>query len=378
MKRSSENMADLTAKFIDAGITRPEIDDLKNAFKDDPSNRRLFDEYMDIWQASAKASQTGNYNEQAAWQVLKKKLGLSENQLQNRNILNRTRWIWQAAAAAAVIFLLSIGGYLAYQSIIHNGSNPVYTEYYVPFGSRSEVSLPDGSAVWLNAGSKLSFNQHFSRKNRDIMLEGEAYFDVKKGKIPFYVMVTGATVKVLGTAFNVKAYPDEKIIETTVTRGIVQVYDNPGNSTEATRIVLHANQKVSIIKSTVNPSLNTDAVTRLRSDSHPAATITQSQVESYKVDRNIVPEIYTSWKDQRWIIEREELLSLAVKLERRYNVKFVFKDEALKHYVFSGILKDETLEQVMEAIKLTAPIQYQINQKQVILSKNKFYKTNQP
>jgi hypothetical protein len=90
----------------------------------------------------------------------------------------------------------------------------------------------------------------------------------------------------------------------------------------------------------------------------------------------VVPEIYTSWKDQRWIIEREELQSLTVKLERRYNVTFRFRDESLKNYVFSGILKDETLEQVLEAIKLTAPIQYQIDKKQVILSKNPFYNTD--
>jgi ferric-dicitrate binding protein FerR (iron transport regulator) len=113
--------------------------------------------------------------------------------------------------------------------------------------------LPDGSSVWLNAGSKLTFDGYFSRKNRKVFLEGEGYFDVVKTKIPFYVNVAGATVKVLGTAFNVKAYPDERIIETTVARGTVQVFEDQENTADATRIVLYANQKVSIIKSVAEP-----------------------------------------------------------------------------------------------------------------------------
>ncbi len=373
LKRSSENIIDLAIKFIDSTITKPEIDALKDAFGDDPENRRLFDEYMDVWQASARASQSKNYDEKAAWHNLKNKLRISENQFQHRNIIQGYRRIWQAAAAVLIIIMLGAGGYFAYRNLVRNSSGQVYTEYYVPFGSRSEVTLPDGSTVWLNAGSRLTFNQHFSRKNRDVMLEGEAYFDVIKGKIPFYVRVSGAAVKVLGTAFNVKAYPDEKVIETTVTRGTVQVIDNLENATESSRIILHANQKVSIVKSIINPAASTDAEQQQKNGGHSVKTANQANLQSYRVDRNIVPEIYTSWKDQRWIIEREELQSLAVKLERRYNVEFTFKDEALKHYVFSGILKDETLEQVMEAIKLTAPIQYHINQKQVILTKNKFY-----
>jgi len=378
LKRSNENIADLTVKFINSALTEPEICALKTTFQEDPANRRLFDEYMDVWQASSKAGKTREYDEKAAWHDLKNKLRITENQFHSRNIRQVPGWIWRVAAAALIVVMLGIGGYYVYRNIAGNQSDPVFTEYYVPFGSRSEVTLPDGSTVWLNAGSRLVFDQRFSRQNRDVMLEGEGYFDVMKAKIPFYVKVTGATVKVIGTAFNVKAYPDEKVIETTVTRGTVQVFDNQENIADATRIVLHANQKVSIIKNVMNPPGNIYAASPQKPVGPPASIINQSTVRSYKVDHDIVPEIYTSWKDQRWIIEREELQSLAVKLERRYNVKFTFKDETLKHYVFSGILKDETLEQVMEAIKLTAPIQYQINQKQVVLSKNEFYKTNQP
>lgn len=378
MKRSGNSIADLAARFIDPGLGSPESEELNEAFGADPENRRLFDEFMDVWQASARASQNRDYNEKEAWHKLRNRLRINGENARHSILLKGYRHIWHAAAVVLIFFMLGAGAHLIYHNTNGISTPQTYTEYHVPFGSRSEVTLPDGSTVWLNAGSRLSFDRHFSRKNRDILLEGEAYFDVTKDRIPFYVRVSGATVKVLGTSFNIKAYPDEKIIETTVTRGIVQVCDLPENTTDATRIVLHANQKVSIIKSNIVPS--GDAITSI--PEHPGAyaakSTQQSQVQSYKVDRNIATEIYTSWKDERWIIEREELESLAIKLERRYNVEFSFQDEALKHYVFSGVLKDETLEQVMEAIKLTAPIQYQIDQKQVTLSKNTFYKTTQP
>ncbi|MBN2274419.1 MAG: FecR family protein [Bacteroidales bacterium] len=378
MKRSRENIVDLAVKYFDATITEPELCALKTAFEQDPENRRLFDEYMDIWQASSKTVKSNDYDEKEAWHNLKNRLRITESPFRSRNVMPGLSWLWQAAAAAVIFVFLGTGGYLIYHNIVREQPKSVNTEYYVPFGSRSKVILPDGSSVWLNAGSKMTFDQHFSRKNRDVLLEGEGYFDVRKTKIPFYVKVTGATVKVLGTAFNVKAYPDEKVIETTVTRGTVQVFDNQENADDATRIVLHANQKVSIIKNIIGQTNDSHVIAQQNQSGQPAETINQSLVKSYQVDRNIIPEIFTSWKDQRWIIEREELQSLVIKLGRRYNVEFTFKDEALKHYVFSGVLKDETLEQVMEAIKLTAPIQYQIDQKQVTLSKNKFYKTNQP
>ncbi|MBN1416991.1 MAG: FecR family protein [Bacteroidales bacterium] len=374
MKHSGEYIVELAVKDFNSTISEQEINVLKAAFDEDPANRRLFDEYRDIWQASAQTGKGNAYNEKEAWPNLKNKIGISEDYSDNQGSVRISPLFWQIAAAAMVLLMLGIGGLLILKERKSHQAGQVLTEYYVPLGSRSKVTLPDGTTVWLNAGSKLNYKGNFSRKNRDVFLEGEGYFDVTKTKIPFSVKVTGATVKVLGTAFNVKAYPEEKIIETTVTRGTVQVIDNPENTAEATRIVLYANQKVSIIKGVVRPAVNTAVTGQQNPDSYPVKISRQPTEQSYQVNRNIVPEIYTSWKDQRWIIEREELQSLAVKLERRYNVKFSFTDESLKHYVFSGILKDETLEQVLEAIKLTAPIHYTINQKQVVLSENKFYK----
>jgi transmembrane sensor len=377
LKVTNENIIDLTVKYIDFTLNEEEAGTLKNAFAEDPQNRRLFDELMDTWHASAKARKTGDYNEKTAWHHMRNKMIISENSSEKEPSGRESFRFWQIAAAVAVFLLLAAGGMFLFRSVFSDNSGAGITEYFVPFGSRSMITLPDGSSVWLNAGSKLTFDGDFSRNNRNVFLEGEGYFDVVKTKIPFYVNVTGATVKVLGTAFNVKAYPDEKIIEATVTRGTVQVFENQANTREAARIVLYANQKVSIIKNTGKPADQAIVPPSKSSGKEPARSGKPAAENSYRVERNVIPEVYSSWKDQRWIIEREELQSLAVKLERRYNVSFIFRDKSLKHYVFSGVLKDETLEQVLEAIKLTAPIQYRIDKKQVVLSKNTYYISNQ-
>jgi ferric-dicitrate binding protein FerR (iron transport regulator) len=96
-------------------------------------------------------------------------------------------------------------------------------------------------------------------------------------------------------------------------------------------------------------------------------------IADVKVKSNVRTEAYTSWKDSRWIIESEKLSALAIKLERRYNVKFVFADEELKENVFSGKLEGETLDQVLEAIKLTSPILYKVKNNTVYLSRNKMF-----
>jgi transmembrane sensor len=378
LKSSGENIVELIVKYIDSTITESELIELKTAMEENPESRRLFDECIDVWQSSHTGIKTPAYDENAAWLKLKNNPGFIDKRSHNKSTYQRFGWIRQIAAAALVIITFGTIGMVLYQNNFKNQSLRANTEYYVPYGSRSKVILPDGSAVWLNAGSKLIYNSFFNQKNREVFLEGEGYFDVTKHKkLPFFVKVTGATVKVLGTAFNVKAYPEEKVIETTVTRGIVQVFNTQDNIRTASRILLQANQKVSITKYKYTQVVSPD------NSSKPDNQVIQPS--DYKagnagqfltVDRNIEPEIYTSWKDQRWIIEREDMQSLAIKLERRYNVTISFKDESLKRYVFSGILKDETLEQVLEVIKLTAPINYQINQNKVILYKNKYFKTN--
>lgn len=362
---------DLITGFIEGSITDDELKDLINELKNNPGKRKAFNEYIDIWQATLKARKTDDYNAEKAWHKLKCEIRDSVGRPYESSSYKLVGKIQRVAAA---VIIAAIAGTLAFYLVKNtgiSGKNEVLSEYIIPYGSRSQIILPDGTDIWLNSGSRIKYDNGFGRHNRNIFLEGEAYFDVSRDeKLPFIVNTSEITIKVLGTAFNVKAYPDEDVVETTVERGIVQVKSDARSTGKWDGIILRANQK--LLYTRKNETVNTDDYSAV--DNTRQKSVSNLEPQKAIINDNVSTKVYTSWKDNRWIIEREELQSLAVKLERRYNVSIVINDESLKNYVFSGILEDETLEQVLEAIKLTAPILYKIDQKRVVLSRNRYFK----
>ncbi len=364
---------DLIISFIEGNISDEDLSYLKNELKRDPGKRKEFNEYIDIWQSTLKARKTDDYNPENAWYKLKCEIRNTTGRPFESSSYKLAGRIQQIAAAVIIAVIAVTLAFYLIKNTGPSGKDTALTEYIIPYGSRSKIQLPDGTDIWLNSGSRLKYDRHFGLRNRNISLEGEAYFDVTRDKkFPFIVNTSGLTIKVLGTAFNVKAYPEESFIETTVERGTVQVLGDLQNPGMPNGVVLKANQRLLYMLKD-----NTSKSAGLSDEIKPAKrSVSVLKPNTAKLDENISTKIYTSWKDNRWIIEREELQSLAVKLERRYNVSVVIGDESLKHYIFSGILEDETLEQVLEAIKLTAPILYKINQKQVVLTRNKYFKPN--
>ena len=242
-----------------------------------------------------------------------------------------------------------------------------YCEIKAPFGSKSEVTLPDGSNVLLNAGSTLKYRNDFNSGNRDLSLHGEAYFKVARNpELPFYVKAGNINIMAVGTEFNIKAYDDEELIETTLVEGKVKITMEDTNDSKDNFIDLNPNQKAIYIKETKSFSLDKVDATD-PAEPVPTKTIYDNILISPKVDVNQV----AAWTEGKLVIRGDALESLCMKLQRKYDVTFIFKDEEIKKYRFSGILLDETLEQVLSAIKLTAPIEYSISGKNVYLNADK-------
>ena len=242
-----------------------------------------------------------------------------------------------------------------------------YCEIKAPFGSKSEVTLPDGSNVLLNAGSTLKYRNDFNSSNRDLSLHGEAYFKVARNpELPFYVKAGNINIMAVGTEFNIKAYDDEELIETTLVEGKVKITMEDTNDSKDNFIDLNPNQKAIYIKETKSFSLDKVDATD-PAEPVPTKTIYDNILISPKVDVNQV----AAWTEGKLVIRGDALESLCMKLQRKYDVTFIFKDEEIKKYRFSGILLDETLEQVLSAIKLTAPIEYSISGKNVYLNADK-------
>lgn len=371
MDKKDINIEDKIVSVLTGQASQEELSEVRQWLSESDGNRQLYVEYAGIWRTSRAVGRNDDYQPDVAWALLCKQMKPKKRHTQNVVPLKK---VMMVAAMAVVAFLAGMAVNQFTGKTADDQIHLMYTEYSSPYGSKSKVRLPDGSLVWLNAGSTLRYSSDFNVNSREVYLEGEGYFDVTRNEqTPFLVQTTTITIKVLGTAFNVKAYPEESVVETTVERGSVQLIDPLSSSQEMT--ILQAHQKAVVVKA-MQPDKNHEEAPLQESKPDEIKPPNYIPIADVTVNKNVVTEAYTSWKDTRWVIEREKLSSLAVKLERRYNVRFVFGDEELKDYVFSGKLEDETLDQVLEAIQLTAPILYKVKQNTVYLNCNKMFNLN--
>jgi len=198
----------------------------------------------------------------------------------------------------------------------------------IPYGKMSEILLPDGTKVFLNAGSRLAYPDHFFGEFREVMLLGEAYFEVMHdSKHPFVVQVNDLSVKVLGTRFNVSAYSADSQIETVLVEGKVSVKQNgAGFFTQATELV--PGQLASFDKQTNDIRL-----------------------------KQINVADYILWTQGMMKFETADLNRIIKKLERYYNIRFRFDDPMLGTFKISGKLElKEDLNEVLERIARTASV----------------------
>lgn len=284
-------------------------------------------------------------------------------QKQTSRTINLQLNLVRIAAILVVAFLL--GGAMSYV-FFRNDSKTAssFCEITAPLGSTSEIVLPDNSRIWLNAGSKIKYSTSFNQNNRLLYLEGEGYFNVAKNKnLPFIVNAYGFEVKAIGTEFNIKAYKEDATIETTMVEGKIALQHSKENILSG--VSLLPNQKATFYKS--EETLTVEVVKKIEK---------QKEEVNYMPDHRLVitpmidPKPMVSWKENQLIIERKQLGELAEILRRKYDFNFEFKSEDIKRFRFSGTLEDETLQQVMNVIKISSPIDYVIEGKTVIIERN--------
>jgi len=276
--------------------------------------------------------------------------------LEKNNIRTLTYWRW-VAAAVLILTISSVFFYTRRQLPVNQLAKVVIRHIYVPFGKTTEIVLPDGTKVKLNAGSTFSYPETFSKATREVNLEGEGFFEVtKNAKKPFLVHTNTITVKVLGTVFNVKAYRNDKNIETTLLSGRVQV--ELKNKPEK-NIILLPNEKL-IVANNLSGTTNV-----------PLANAREAKIE-YQV--TALPNIKaqdikeTAWLDNRIIFTNESFEEIAKQIERKYNVQMIFDDQSLKNEQISGVLENESLEQALQLIKMTTPFKFRVDGRTIYLT----------
>ena len=250
-------------------------------------------------------------------------------------------------------------------SVVIEKEKPVKETIITQNGSRTRSLLADGTTVWLNAGSKLFYENDFNGATREVRLEGEAFFDVvKQPNRPFIVHTSGIDIRVLGTAFNVKSYPEDKNVETTLYRGLVQVLRHEDAAGKAIRLI--PNHKLIIPKQAAieTTKMSEDRRPFVKEPVRPNITpIDSTKKESERIE--------TAWRYNRLEFEGDNFEEAAKKLERWYNVTIVFTDEKVKQLSVTGKFESEPVEQAFAALKEAFPINYKINNHEIFVESSK-------
>lgn len=251
----------------------------------------------------------------------------NESKRRQKTIHRIYRWYTTTAAVLLIPFLI-FGGLWYYK---YADKVPVIAEQTVkstiiaPMGSRIKFYLPDGTIGWLNSGSTLDYSIPFTT-NRKIELNGEAWFDVAHDEAnPFEISAGKSTIKVLGTKFNLNAYPDENYIEVVLEEGKVS-FATPNLSSD---VEMKPNERLVLSDGAIN--------------------IYQEDVSKFG-----------AWKEGKLMFRGDPMAEVARRIERWYNVNVVLADKALEDYVIRGTFQDNSVEEVMKYLSMTSPLKYKI------------------
>jgi transmembrane sensor len=252
------------------------------------------------------------------------------------------------ATSSARIFFLAIGKKLAYAAVValvtgvsvlmyttlsrEPAGIQIDTTVLTENGQRTKIELPDGTEVWLNYGSKLSYNNNYSLSNREVILSGEAYFNVKKNaSLAFRVITENLQVKVLGTQFNVKAYPGETTERVSLNEGSLEVAD-----------------------------LTMEKISQLIKPGEMASYNKQKQqfnITSFNVAK------LSAWKEGYIYFEKEPLEKVFAELQRKYDIDIVVADRTVLNSVVTATIKDDYYADVIKSIAYSCKLNYSISNK---------------
>ena len=218
------------------------------------------------------------------------------------------------------------GSGVTYASNGESGSI-VYNKLEIPRGGEFCLTLSDGTKVWLNSETSIQYPVAFGAKERRVFVQGEAYFEVAKDvKKPFTVQFMSSSVTVLGTSFNIRAYPEEKQSQTTLAEGSVRIY-SPGSS-----MLLKPGEQAEV-----------------------------NVLSGEMVKKEVEVKSFTSWKDGRFVFEQQPLEDIMRTLERWYDIRVIFRDEGAKRISLSGNLKRYgDFSQVMKMLQMTGDVRFEL------------------
>jgi Fe2+-dicitrate sensor, membrane component len=285
---------------------------------EDADNKQYYMQMKSIWNAGRPA-----FNPDAIDTEKAERLLLSKMNKRSWMQLPAIVW-WQRIAAVLLLPLLLAAGY--YMVSRHNTFQQLaWQEINAPYGITSKINLPDGTAVWLNSGSRLKFPSVFNGDERHVVLSGEGFFMVHSDKQhPFIVETPKMNIRATGTRFNVEAYSSDTLVAVTLVEGKVDV--NIGNSMHTG---LHPDQRI----------------------------VYNSHSHKYNLT-NTDAQQWALWKDGKLVFRDEPLEEVFKRLGRAFNVDISVKDKSIAKQPYRATFEGESFDEILRLLKLTAPLRY--------------------
>lgn len=289
------------------------------------SNRQELERYCRIWEESGNYMDMDIFDTNRAWEKIDRS---NRRQVSLQRRLKNTYYTLSGVAATVLLMVvLSLTG-------LFDKEQEVSMRLTADYGNRSEIVLPDGSIVKLNSGSEVTYMYNPKKKAREVRFQGEGYFNVSKSKNPFVVkMANGVQVKVLGTTFNLKAYPDDPTIQASLIEGHIELeYNN-------NKLTMKAGEM---------------------------AEFDKERNELRQIDGNLSHSY--GWLNNKLYMEDMSLADVCKYLERWYDVDISIQEDLGKDIRYNGVIQEETITDVMKALSRLSNITYHVKGKNISIT----------
>lgn len=330
---------DLLERFMRGELPAEKEHELLTWFRGPEAREQLFQHYQQRW-VDAEDKSLPMEKQTRMFREIQARMHAGTAEKKKQKAIFRPKIPQWLSYAAVVILLISFSTTaFLYKNLADKiASDPLRTyRVLVDKGQRASVMLPDGTKVWLNSHTELTYNADYGKENRQVALSGEAYFEVEKDSTSHFIVKAGEMeVEALGTVFNVKAYEEDKELTATLFEGKVRT------------------------------AVGKDGVIL-----KPDETFCFDKVSRKMTVSDEIAAYARMWKDNELVFRGETMLEVAVMLDRLYNVQVRFASEKVKHYRFSGVIKNNSLENVIELISLTAPITYKKAGGEIVIDERK-------
>lgn len=355
-----DNIEEMIVRQLSNNLTEKETEELLNWYNLSDENKKLYSDYCVLLKAQSIESNKRLFEKDnmRSWKRLRRRI-------QQRKINSFWSPVLKYASVAVVALLIGWGSHLLLNTM--ETTNIGGIQVTVPAGSKSKIVLPDGTYVWLNSGTKLTYTGDFGKTSRIIYLDGEGFFDVTKNKkIPFEVYAGNTRIRVLGTRFNMKAYSIDERKRITLLNGSLSVAANAhGEET-----VIAPNEQAVIVKGSSDIQ-----VRRVKAGNYVLWTEPQKEIltDAEPEPDKLLPQMQIPNQTFRnTLFFDEEPLSQIVKdLSRAYNVTIQLGCKEIAADIYYGDFRnEENLYDILDVITSSGDIYYEVRDNKIMINKN--------